>query len=561
MKKFPVVHVLSLLVLLCTFFAVRYYRTEKQNHAYAASIYYVSPSGLDTNPGTASLPFKTFSKAASVLTAGDTLLLYGGTYNEKLRITTSGTANAHISIGAVSGQTPIIDAQQSFTPVVDIVGSYIDISGLTAKNSSNTCELLSGNYITSQSMVITGCISHGTQVTGDHITVATHTIHDSVLENAARDLGGWGSALKVREADDVIIRNNTIYNNYGEGMGIRGTHVSIYDNWVYDNYSVNLYIDNSNYVTAERNLVTCTANTGFYRSGEPAMGISLGMETYTGWGMQFHDNIVRNNFVGYCAKGISYWSSEEPTGGLITLTVEHNTFWGSTNTAISLNSSAYSTGTVVANNIVQQSANKLAYVPSATGLTFHHNYWVGILSSANAAGTGDLTGDVKLLTTPLYNDRNSFKISDTSPAIDKAVSSLVTDGYNLARPYGTASDIGAHEYRPATPELPTTLKNVYFTFGYLKYNQTYTPSRLRSGDYIYLKNYDPKKLQLLAISLYDYTTKGNQGYTRTWKSWNSMYMRTNYLLPPNRQYAFIFTFRDVATGVSSKKYFVLHTSK
>jgi len=44
----------------------------------AGSIYYVSPTGSDTNPGTSSAPFKTFAKANSVLTEGSTLNIYAG---------------------------------------------------------------------------------------------------------------------------------------------------------------------------------------------------------------------------------------------------------------------------------------------------------------------------------------------------------------------------------------------------------------------------------------------------------------------------------------------------
>jgi hypothetical protein len=109
------------------------------------------------------------------------------------------------------------------------------------------------------------------------------------------------------------------------------------------------------------------------------------------------------------------------------------------------------------------------------------------------------------------------------------------------------------------PTVPTTLKNVYFTFGKLRYGRYAGPSQLRAGDYIYLKNYDPKKLKLLAISLYDYTKKGNQCYTRTWRNSTTMYMRTCSLLPTKRKYAFIFTFRDTATSVVVKKYFVVNT--
>jgi hypothetical protein len=111
---------------------------------------------------------------------------------------------------------------------------------------------------------------------------------------------------------------------------------------------------------------------------------------------------------------------------------------------------------------------------------------------------------------------------------------------------------------PTSTPMPDTLKRVYFTFGKLRYGRYASSSQLRYGDYIYLKNYDPKKIKLLAISLYDYTLARNQGYTRTWRSSTHMYMRTNYYLPNKRKYAFIFTFQDIATSAVIKKYFVVN---
>lgn len=108
-------------------------------------------------------------------------------------------------------------------------------------------------------------------------------------------------------------------------------------------------------------------------------------------------------------------------------------------------------------------------------------------------------------------------------------------------------------------DLPATLKNVYFVFGRMSYNKTYTTSHVRRWDIIYLKNYDPKKLRVRQMFLYDYTKKGNQGYTRYWRNSTSMSVRTNYLLPRYRKYAYVIEFEDIATGARAKKYFVFYT--
>src|SRR6266487_1507660 len=69
---------------------------------FAASSYYVSPSGNDSNPGTINAPWKTLTYAGGQLAAGDTLYVRGGTYNEKVNFRHSGTASQPIKILAYS---------------------------------------------------------------------------------------------------------------------------------------------------------------------------------------------------------------------------------------------------------------------------------------------------------------------------------------------------------------------------------------------------------------------------------------------------------------------------
>lgn len=63
-------------------------------HSTIADLYYVSPSGNDSFPGTLEMPFATFAKACSVAGPGDTVFVRGGTYRERLVITASGNGDA-----------------------------------------------------------------------------------------------------------------------------------------------------------------------------------------------------------------------------------------------------------------------------------------------------------------------------------------------------------------------------------------------------------------------------------------------------------------------------------
>lgn len=80
----------------------------------SATVYYVSPSGSDTNNGTSTnTPWKTIAKVNSMgssLHAGDQVLfLRGGLWREKLSVPNSGTTAAKITFGAYgSGSEPVI---------------------------------------------------------------------------------------------------------------------------------------------------------------------------------------------------------------------------------------------------------------------------------------------------------------------------------------------------------------------------------------------------------------------------------------------------------------------
>lgn len=82
------------------------------------AIYYVAPSGLDTNPGTSNSPFATIMRAQSAASSGSTVYLRGGSYflnNSNLTKTNSPWAivnnltKSGISYLAFPGERPVFD--------------------------------------------------------------------------------------------------------------------------------------------------------------------------------------------------------------------------------------------------------------------------------------------------------------------------------------------------------------------------------------------------------------------------------------------------------------------
>src|SRR4030042_4046576 len=65
---------------------------------YAGNIYSVDGTiGNDSNPGTQSSPWKTIQRAADMMVAGDSVMVNGGSYGERIHVKTSGSSGNAIT--------------------------------------------------------------------------------------------------------------------------------------------------------------------------------------------------------------------------------------------------------------------------------------------------------------------------------------------------------------------------------------------------------------------------------------------------------------------------------
>jgi hypothetical protein len=112
--------------------------------------YYVAPTGSDSNSGTLTSPFKTVAKAVTVVSAGETVYVRGGTYRLTTTITLnkSGTGNALISLLAYPGEIPVLDfSAQSLSSGnrgMALTGSYWHIKGLNITGAGDNGMIISG---------------------------------------------------------------------------------------------------------------------------------------------------------------------------------------------------------------------------------------------------------------------------------------------------------------------------------------------------------------------------------------------------------------------------------
>ena len=82
---------------------------------------FVSPDGSDGNSGQTSAPLRSVDFGLRQLHPGDTLVLRGGDYAEKIRNPTirSGTAELPITVTAYPGESPVIRGSCSWPPRKD----------------------------------------------------------------------------------------------------------------------------------------------------------------------------------------------------------------------------------------------------------------------------------------------------------------------------------------------------------------------------------------------------------------------------------------------------------
>jgi hypothetical protein len=111
----------------------------EQSSSRSRNAYYVATDGRDSNPGTEQLPWRTIQKAADTLTAGKTVYIKEGTYNERIWVQHSGTARSFITFTAYPSHAVTIDGtgrQFDWYGLFNIEDkSHIKVSGLRVINS------------------------------------------------------------------------------------------------------------------------------------------------------------------------------------------------------------------------------------------------------------------------------------------------------------------------------------------------------------------------------------------------------------------------------------------
>jgi Right handed beta helix region len=441
--------------------------------------YYIDPiNGNDNNSGTASKPFKTIQKGINVAGTnnndGNKVYLKGGTYylNQTLEFDRSGSKNAYLTIQPASGSKVVLDGRNisGSRNMIDIRDAdRISITGLEIRNSPNHgIEVVNGSYVNlidnlvhntkGMGIRVRGYMAELPQTEGDtyvqssHVLIKDNGVYKTNLSNSGSRKGtaNWGAAIQAWNANQVKIINNTVGENYGEGIGLTMVDNGVVSkNFLFDNYSVQLYLDSVTDSVVEANFIKNYGNREFYRDNAAANGIGLANEIHNVANpsrFYLNNNQIKRNVIAGADTGIIYgtWGgihqgNPNNWAGLKNTSFSNNTVYGSKYKSLKFYGDSNTYNVQVANNIFyQNSLDDLSDVDDLTGVKFRRNLWFG-----GKAGEGSSSTDIvsnPLLVNPGWHKLDDYRLQWNSPAIDAVNSgndSWVKDGQ---------ADLGALEF-------------------------------------------------------------------------------------------------------------------
>jgi hypothetical protein len=207
--------------------------------AQSGATFYVSKTGKDTNSGSYTAPWLTIQHAANSVTAGATVYVETGVYNESVSFPTSGTATNPITFASYPGETATIDGTglgvTAIQGLINIVNqSYITVNGFEIRN-----------YTTSKATVTPA----GIWVTGSGtgVQLLNNLVHN-ITTTSEKNGNAFGIAVYGTSSipiTQLTISGNQVYSlktGQSESVNVDGnvTYFTISNNIVHDNDNIGI---------------------------------------------------------------------------------------------------------------------------------------------------------------------------------------------------------------------------------------------------------------------------------------------------------------------------------
>ena len=207
--------------------------------AQSGASFYVAKNGNDNNSGSFTAPWLTIQHAANTVTAGATVYVETGVYNESVSFPNSGTASNYITFTNYPGESAVIDGTglsvNGTQGLVNIVNrSYITISGFEIRNYTTS----------SASLTPAGIWVSGS---GTGVQLLNNLVHN-ITTKAEKNGNAFGIAVYGTSSTpitQITISGNQVYSlktGNSESVNVDGnvTHFTISNNIVHDNDNIGI---------------------------------------------------------------------------------------------------------------------------------------------------------------------------------------------------------------------------------------------------------------------------------------------------------------------------------
>ncbi len=273
-------------------------------YATATTLYVGGANCSNTGSGTASQPYCTIGKAATVATAGQDVVVSSGTYAETVTVANSGTPGSPITFEPAAGASVLVTggadgfvvSGKSYVTVQGFAVSSTSSYGIYINNSNHI--VVANNTVTHTGLPISGKIAAGIVLSGSTNVTVTGNTSDHNSDH--------GIYVNGTSSSNVVSGNEASFNAEGyqrnaNGIDVTGTSNTIIGNAVHDNEDSGLQF----YTGGNNNLITLNTT---YNNGDH------GIDDLNVTGGRIIGNTVYHN----CTSGINV----EGTSG--NYTVENN---------------------------------------------------------------------------------------------------------------------------------------------------------------------------------------------------------------------------------------------
>ena len=209
--------------------------TPTQTGSAPSGTLYVATGGSDSNPGTLTAPLATIQKAVSLVSAGGTIAVRGGTYalTTNITITKSGTSSAPITLTNYQGEHVVIDGEAlPFTPgdvgstipsgqrgAIHMSASNWRLVGLEIEHGPyaiycDTCGNNTFDRLVTHDNYETGFQLQGTSANNQILNLDSYNNHDPRKNGESAD----GLGIKQGSGTGNVVRGARLWNNSDDGL-------------------------------------------------------------------------------------------------------------------------------------------------------------------------------------------------------------------------------------------------------------------------------------------------------------------------------------------------------